>query len=70
MGRKKRRVLPQSGDRIADCIFRMIIVALESISVRKTKEIYDVEGLAYVKDESCFKELYKNEFATIYQVVC
>ncbi len=36
----------------------------------KTKEIYDVEGLAYVKDESCFKELYKNEFASIYQVVC
>ena len=44
MGRKKRRVLPQSGDRIADCIFRMIIVALESISVRKTKEIYDTKN--------------------------
>lgn len=36
----------------------------------KTKEIYGVESLVYTSDESCFKEVYKNEFASIYQVVC
>src|SRR3989339_601693 len=36
----------------------------------KTQEFYGVESLVYTSDESCFKEVYKNEFATIYQVVC
>lgn len=37
---------------------------------QKTKELYGVESLRYTNDENCFKEVYKNEFATIYQVVC
>lgn len=44
MEHKKRRVPPQSGDRFVDCIFRMIMGALESISVKKTKEIYNPEN--------------------------
>ena len=36
----------------------------------KTKEFYGVDSLPYTSDENCFKEVYSNEFATIYQVVC
>ncbi len=36
----------------------------------KTKEFYNVDNLAYTSDTSCFKEVYQNEFATIYKVVC
>ncbi|MSR85906.1 hypothetical protein EXS74_00755 [Candidatus Woesearchaeota archaeon] len=36
----------------------------------KTKEFYDVDSLLYTSDENCFKEVYTNAFATIYQVVC
>lgn len=36
----------------------------------KTREFYGVSSLAYTTDENCFKEVYKNEFANIYQVVC
>ncbi len=38
---KKRRLLPASGDRLSDSFFRMIIDVLDSISVRKTREIYN-----------------------------
>ncbi|MBS3162921.1 hypothetical protein J4467_03265 [Candidatus Woesearchaeota archaeon] len=37
---------------------------------QKSKELYNTETLVYTIDETCFKEVYKNEFATIYQVVC
>ncbi len=37
---------------------------------QKTKELYNVKSLSYISDESCFREVYKNEFANIYQVVC
>ena len=37
---------------------------------QKSKELYNAETLAYTIDETCFKEVYKNEFATIYKVVC
>ncbi|MDP3727911.1 MAG: glycosyltransferase family 39 protein [bacterium] len=37
---------------------------------KKTQELYDVKSLAYTSDENCFKEVYKNEFGIIYQVVC
>ncbi len=36
----------------------------------KTKEMYNVEDLKYTMDENCFKEVFKNEFAIIYKVVC
>lgn len=37
---------------------------------QKTQEIYGIESLLYTHDENCFEEVYKNEFARIYQVVC
>ena len=37
---------------------------------KKTEKIYGVENIAYTSDEGCFKEVYTNEFATVYQVVC
>jgi len=37
---------------------------------QKSKELYNIETLTYTIDETCFKEVYKNEFATIYKVVC
>ena len=40
---------------------------------RKTDAIISMGGedlIVYTIDETCFKEVYKNEFATIYQVVC
>jgi len=37
---------------------------------QKTQELYGVEELIYTRDEACFEEVFKNEFATIYQVVC
>jgi hypothetical protein len=50
--------------------------ALDTYSVNyiyfseKTKEFYGVEALTYTNDESCFKEIFNNEQATIYEVVC
>jgi hypothetical protein len=37
---------------------------------KKSKEMYDINELKYTKDESCFEEVFSNEFATIYEVVC
>jgi uncharacterized membrane protein len=37
---------------------------------QKSKELYNIETLAYTIDENCFEEVFENEFATIYKVVC
>jgi len=36
----------------------------------KTKELYDVESLVYTNGESCFEEVFANEAAVVYKVVC
>ncbi|MEK7636242.1 MAG: hypothetical protein AAB362_00955 [Patescibacteria group bacterium] len=38
---KKRRSYPSGGDRLTDFFFRMIVGILDSISVRKAREIYN-----------------------------
>ncbi|MDP3918350.1 MAG: hypothetical protein Q8Q35_00395 [Nanoarchaeota archaeon] len=37
---------------------------------KKTQEMYGVEKLAYTKDESCFENVFENEEATVYKLVC
>ncbi len=36
----------------------------------KSKELYNTDSLAYTIDETCFEEVFENEFATVYKVVC
>lgn len=37
---------------------------------RRTMDLYGIEELKYTKDETCFETVFKNEFATVYEVVC
>ena len=36
----------------------------------KSKEMFDVEELVYINDETCFELMFENEEASIYKVLC
>ncbi len=37
---------------------------------KKTKDLYEIESLSYVSDDSCFEKVFENNEVKIYEVVC